>query len=179
MDKRSALIGLMSLALAPGTVAAARATDKGEGKPKGKAAKVEDVERGEKDEKSEKRERGEKDGKDKGEHADRGGKPTKAKGAAEKAAVTVGWADVPAAVRRTLWREGGGGAPIETVDREKRDRKTVYEADVEVDGRNYEVVVARDGTLIHKTLDEAPEADARPAAAKSGRGDETEGKAEK
>lgn len=60
--------------------------------------------------------------------------------------------DVPEAVRATLKREAFG-AEIKTVDMEKRDGNTVYEADAKIDGENYEILVSPKGKLISKKLD--------------------------
>ena len=60
---------------------------------------------------------------------------------------------VPAAVKATLQKEAGT-SPISTVDKEIDDGKTIYEADVVIDGKNYEIKVAEDGKLISKGLDE-------------------------
>jgi hypothetical protein len=86
----------------------------------------------------------------------------------------VSMAKVPAAVRKTLKREANG-AGIDKVDVEKRNGKTVYETDVEIDGQNYEILVAADGKLISKMIDnEAEEKEARsgkPAKDDRDRGD--------
>jgi hypothetical protein len=63
---------------------------------------------------------------------------------------------VPAAVRKTFKREANG-AGIGSVDVEKRDGKTVYETDVEIDGQNYEILVGADGKLISKMVDSGAE----------------------
>jgi hypothetical protein len=68
----------------------------------------------------------------------------------------VQFLDVPKAVQKTLKREANG-ASIKTVDKEKLDGKTVYEADAKIDGHNYEIVVDRKGTLMFKKLDEEDE----------------------
>jgi hypothetical protein len=60
--------------------------------------------------------------------------------------------DVPDEVRATLIRESFG-AHIKTVDLEKRDGKTVYEADAKIDGENYEIVISKNGKLISKKID--------------------------
>ena len=61
---------------------------------------------------------------------------------------------VPAAVKKTLDEESKS-AKIDEVDKEKgEDGKTIYEADVKLNGHNYEIKVAEDGTLISKKLDE-------------------------
>jgi hypothetical protein len=59
---------------------------------------------------------------------------------------------VPEAVQATLTAEAGGAA-IATVDKEEDDGKVIYEADVVIKGKNYEIKVAADGTLISKKLD--------------------------
>ena len=59
---------------------------------------------------------------------------------------------VPAAVKTTLGKESGG-ANFTSVDKETDDGKNVYEADAMIDGKNYEIKVADDGTLISKKLD--------------------------
>src|SRR5436305_2836084 len=73
--------------------------------------------------------------------ADEGGKEENEK--------KLAFADVPAAVRKTLKREANGAA-IKSVDLEKVDGKTVYEADVIIDGTNYEILVNKSGLLISK-----------------------------
>jgi hypothetical protein len=76
--------------------------------------------------------------------------------AGEENVVKIKFADAPYAVRKTLKREANGGK-IETVDIETRDGKLVFEADVEIDGTNYEILVAKDGRLISKAIDEEEE----------------------
>jgi uncharacterized membrane protein YkoI len=60
---------------------------------------------------------------------------------------------VPAPVRATLMREAGG-ATIKTVDKEESKGKVIYETDVMVNGKNWELKVDADGKLISKKLDE-------------------------
>lgn len=67
------------------------------------------------------------------------------------------WKDVPSAAQKTLTREAFG-ARIATVDKEKFKGKTAYEADVKIDGHNYEIVVDEHGLLLAKSLDEGDEA---------------------
>jgi hypothetical protein len=55
------------------------------------------------------------------------------------------------------------------VDKETDDGKTVYEADVTLNGHNYEIRVAPDGTLISKKLDEEGE-----KGEKDGKGEKNE-----
>ena len=68
----------------------------------------------------------------------------------------VAFKDVPAAVRKTLEREANGQS-ITTVDKETQKGKVVYEADVKIDGHNYEIVVDEKGLLLQKKLDEEDE----------------------
>ena len=65
----------------------------------------------------------------------------------------VQFSQVPQAVQTTL-KEESHGATIATVDKETDDGKTIYEADVDIKGKNYEIKVAEDGTLISKKLDD-------------------------
>jgi uncharacterized membrane protein YkoI len=60
--------------------------------------------------------------------------------------------DVPAAVKTTIVKEADG-TPVTSVDKETDDGKTVYEADAKINGTNYEIKVAEDGTLISKKID--------------------------
>ena len=59
---------------------------------------------------------------------------------------------VPAAVRQSLQAQAPG-ATIKTVDKEMKNGKTIYEADAMIDGKNTEIKVAEDGTVISKKLD--------------------------
>lgn len=61
--------------------------------------------------------------------------------------------DCPKPVQKTLNREANG-AKIDKVDKETRYGTPVYEIDVTIDGRNYEILVAEDGMLLSKALDE-------------------------
>ena len=64
----------------------------------------------------------------------------------------VAIADVPAPVRDTLTKESGG-ATIASVDKEMGKHGVCYEADAMMNGKNYEIKVMPDGTLISKKLD--------------------------
>jgi hypothetical protein len=64
--------------------------------------------------------------------------------------------DCPAAVKATLTAEAKG-AKIESVDKETDDGKTIYEADVTIDGKNHEIKVAEDGKLISNKIDDEDE----------------------
>ena len=70
--------------------------------------------------------------------------------------VEVKLADCPAAVQSTLKREANG-ADIEAVDKETKGGKAIYEVDVKIDGKNYEIRVGEDGILISKALHEEDE----------------------
>jgi hypothetical protein len=60
---------------------------------------------------------------------------------------------VPPAVRATLMQQAGG-AMIKSVDQEHpKSGKIVYETDVMQNGKNWEIRVAEDGTLISKKID--------------------------
>jgi uncharacterized membrane protein YkoI len=60
--------------------------------------------------------------------------------------------EVPAAARAALEREAGG-ATINTVDKEMSGGKTVYETDVMMNGKNWEIKVDENGKLLSKKLD--------------------------
>jgi hypothetical protein len=60
--------------------------------------------------------------------------------------------EAPQAAQDALAKEAKG-AKIETVDKETRDGKVVYEADAIVDGKNHEIVVDADGKVISNKLD--------------------------
>jgi uncharacterized membrane protein YkoI len=80
---------------------------------------------------------------------------------------------VPAAAKATLVKEANGN-PIPSVDREEMKGKTVYEADVKMNGTNWEIVVAEDGKLISKKVDS--EASEKKAAPKKEKDEEDEKK---
>ncbi|MGA2500575.1 MAG: hypothetical protein ABSH20_22780 [Tepidisphaeraceae bacterium] len=79
---------------------------------------------------------------------------------------TVSIKQVPPRVRKTLKREAGD-ATIETVDIEEDNGKTIYEADVEIDGLNYEIKVDAKGRLISKIMDAEDDAPKGRAEVKS------------
>src|SRR5260221_8670052 len=93
--------------------------------------------------------------------------------AGEENAIKIKLADAPSAVRKTLKREANGGK-IETVDIESRDGELVFEADVEIDGTNYEILVARDGRLISKAIDEEGEEEDEEHEGKEEKGEKKE-----
>ncbi len=80
----------------------------------------------------------------------------KASGAAEAREVEVALKDLPSTVRRTLERESYGGKVLE-VEKETKAGKTLFEADVRLDGSVYAVVISADGKLLSKTLDDDDE----------------------
>jgi hypothetical protein len=59
---------------------------------------------------------------------------------------------VPAAAREALVREANG-ASITTVDREDGKNGPVYEADVMMNGKNWEIKVSGEGKVLSKKLD--------------------------
>lgn len=61
----------------------------------------------------------------------------------------VQMSEVPAAVQATLNREAAGGKVIE-IEKEMKDGKTVYSADIESGGKKWDVMVAEDGGVISK-----------------------------
>ena len=70
----------------------------------------------------------------------------------EKDEVKVKIDQCPAAVQKTIAEESHG-AKVDTVDKETDDGKTIYEADAMINGKNYEIKVMEDGTLLSKKLD--------------------------
>lgn len=66
--------------------------------------------------------------------------------------VRIKFTEAPAKVQQTLTYEAHG-AKIESLDKEEKDGKTVYEADAVIDGTNYEIVVDPNGKLISKKID--------------------------
>lgn len=60
--------------------------------------------------------------------------------------------DCPKAVQDTIKKEVSAGK-IEEIAKETEDGKTTYEVDAKIDGKDYEIKVAEDGTLISKKLD--------------------------
>lgn len=59
--------------------------------------------------------------------------------------------DCPKAVQKTLKRESRGGKIVE-IEKEEEDGKTTHEAEVMIDGKEYEVEIAECGTLLSKVL---------------------------
>ena len=74
-------------------------------------------------------------------------------GACAKHEVKVLMGDLPAPVRATLEKESKGGKVTE-VEKETKNGKTVYSADVTAaDGKKWDVVVGEDGKVISKEAD--------------------------
>jgi uncharacterized membrane protein YkoI len=65
---------------------------------------------------------------------------------------------VPAAVRATILKEAGSGK-IEKIVLENEDGRTIYEAEVIMDGKEFDVKVAADGTLGKEVEDEENDKD--------------------
>ena len=65
----------------------------------------------------------------------------------------IKFSEAPAAVQATLKKESNNAA-IDEVDKETDDGKTIYETDVTVDGKTWEIKVAEDGSLISKKVEE-------------------------
>lgn len=74
----------------------------------------------------------------------------------EEKEVKVALKDLPDAVRATLEKEAQG-AKLEDIDKETEKSKVIYEADVKINGHNYEIKVAEDGLLLSKKLDDEEE----------------------
>ena len=67
--------------------------------------------------------------------------------------VAVNLADTPSAVRATLERESAGGK-ITEVERETKKGKTIYSADLVINGQAWDIAVAEDGTVLSKEKEE-------------------------
>ena len=71
---------------------------------------------------------------------------------AEGNEVKMNFSQVPAAAQKTLTEEAKGNK-IDTVDKESKHGKTIYEADVVIGGTNYEICVSESGQLVSKKID--------------------------
>lgn len=67
--------------------------------------------------------------------------------------------ELPAAVKATILAEANG-APIREIEMETENGKTVYEAEVMINGQEVEFVVAPDGTLLGKEIEDENDDDA-------------------
>jgi len=70
--------------------------------------------------------------------------------------MAVAMSDVPPAVRATLERESAGGKVTE-IEKEVKNGKSVYSADMTVNGVAWDIQVAEDGTVISKEREKAGE----------------------
>ena len=61
---------------------------------------------------------------------------------------------VPAAVKATILKEAGDHK-ITEIEKETKDGKTIYEAEWVADGKEIEIKVAEDGTLLGKETEDA------------------------
>ena len=66
--------------------------------------------------------------------------------------IPVTMADLPPAARATLEKESAGGKVVE-IEKEMKSGETVYSADVVIEGKTWDIVVAEDGKLISKEKD--------------------------
>jgi uncharacterized membrane protein YkoI len=64
--------------------------------------------------------------------------------------------DLPGAVSATLDKEAPG-AEIEEIEKEEKDGKVVYDVDVKIEGKEFELKIADDGTLLKKEAEEEKE----------------------
>ena len=76
----------------------------------------------------------------------------KKKGEAEEEEKEVTLDQVPAAVRATILKEAGENK-VEEIEVEIKDGREVYEAEWKVDGKEVEIKVAADGTLLKKKIE--------------------------
>jgi uncharacterized membrane protein YkoI len=60
---------------------------------------------------------------------------------------------VPPAVKATIMNEAGKGT-VKEIEQETKDGKTVYGADIIVDGKKFEIKVAADGKIIEKQAED-------------------------
>ncbi len=66
--------------------------------------------------------------------------------------------DCPEAVQKTIKKEAGSGKIVE-IEKEREHGKVIYEAEVVIDGKEYELTVGEDGTLIEKEEEGAEDDD--------------------
>ena len=76
----------------------------------------------------------------------------------EENEVKVQLKDCPEAVQKTIKKEAGSGK-IREIEKEQEGGKTVYEAEVVIDGKEYEITVAEDGKLLEKEEEGAEDDD--------------------
>ena len=63
---------------------------------------------------------------------------------------TIKFSEAPKAVQDTFKKEAKGGATPETLVKEIEDGKTVYEAELTVDGKKWEIEVGEDGAVLER-----------------------------
>ena len=66
---------------------------------------------------------------------------------------TIELSECPKAVQKTFKQEANGSEILE-ITKEEEGGETVYEAEVEIDGKEYEIEVAEDGTLLEKEVED-------------------------
>jgi uncharacterized membrane protein YkoI len=76
----------------------------------------------------------------------------------EQNEIKVQLKDCPEAVQKTIKKEAGDGKIVE-VEKEREDGTVVYEAEVIIDGQEYEITVAEDGKLLGKEKEGADDDD--------------------
>jgi uncharacterized membrane protein YkoI len=79
-------------------------------------------------------------------------------GAGESREERVTLDQVPAAVKATILKESAGGK-ITEIERETKNGKIVYEAEFQLDGKETEIRIAPDGTLLGRETEGADEDD--------------------
>ena len=72
---------------------------------------------------------------------------------------TIKFSEAPTAVQDTFDKEAKGGATPETVVKEVEDGKTVYEAELTIDGKNWEIEVGEDGAVLEREAADDDDAD--------------------
>ena len=78
--------------------------------------------------------------------------------AEEDKEVKVAVSDLPKAVLATVNAEAPGEV-IEEIEMVEEDGKVVYEIEVEIDGKEFELEIAADGTLLEKLADDEDDED--------------------
>ena len=63
--------------------------------------------------------------------------------------VPVTMTDLPAPVRATLEKESAGGKVTE-IEKEVKKGKTLYSADMKIDGVEWDITIAEDGSVVSK-----------------------------
>ncbi len=79
--------------------------------------------------------------KDEGEHENNGGNEQ------------LSLEQVPEPVKATILKQSQGGK-IEEIELENENGKTIYEAEIIIDGKEYELKISPDGKLLSKELDD-------------------------